>query len=197
MARSAPRNAGTLRIIAGRWRGRRLPVVDAGGLRPTADRVRETLFNWLAPVVPGSRCLDLYAGTGALGFEALSRGAAHCVFVERARGPAEALRAACRALQAGDAAEVVQADADAWLKRDRRRFDLVFLDPPFADDALARSCAAVADEAVLAPGGLVYVETDAAADLPVPGGFRLRREARAGQVRFGLLERDPEVGTNR
>jgi 16S rRNA (guanine966-N2)-methyltransferase len=181
---------GKLRIIAGRWRGRRVPVADVPGLRPTADRVRETLFNWLAPTLDGARCLDLFAGTGALGLEALSRGAACCVFVERSRPAAQALRAACRALEATPAqAEVVEADAFDWLQRAAGEYDLVFLDPPFGAGLLERACTAVTAASLLVARGRLYLETDAGAELPVPSGWRLCREARAGQVRYGLLER--------
>ncbi len=120
-AAAAPAAAGKVRIIGGRWRGTRLDVADAPGLRPTSDRVRETLFNWLQPMLPGARVLDLFAGSGALGLEALSRGASSAVLVEREPKLAAALRATTARLQGGDAASVVQADAMAWLHAPARR----------------------------------------------------------------------------
>ena len=122
---------GRIRIIGGSLRNSRLEVPDRPGLRPTPERVRETLFNWLAPVIAGSRCLDLFAGTGALGVEALSRGAARAQFVERDGRAVQALRANLARLKAADG-RVAEADALAWLQGEAEPFDLVFLDPPFA-----------------------------------------------------------------
>src|SRR5690606_2647217 len=130
--RGAP---GAVRIVGGRWRGTRLPVADAEGLRPTPDRVRETLFNWLQPVLPGARVLDLFAGSGALGLEALSRGAREALLVERDPGLAQQLRRAVERLQGGEAVQVVNADALAFLSGYAGPpFDIAFVDPPFAQD---------------------------------------------------------------
>ena len=129
--------SGVVRIVGGHWRGTRLPVGDAPGLRPSADRVRETLFNWLMPALPGARTLDLFAGSGALGLESLSRGAASATLVERDAGLVRAIRDVTSRLEGGEAAEVVQADAIAWLARaagEGRRYDIAFVDPPFAGD---------------------------------------------------------------
>ena len=182
------RGAGRVRIISGSWRGRRLPVPAHAGLRPTPDRVRETVFNWLADLVPGSSCLDLFAGTGALGFEAASRGAARVVMVERAREAAAGLRHSREMLDAA-AVAVVHAEARGWLARAAEAgdgpFDLVFLDPPYDSGLLAPTFAAVAASSLLAPGALVYLE-DRTADLPLPPGWSLRKRARAGQIHFGL-----------
>ncbi|MDX1550554.1 MAG: 16S rRNA (guanine(966)-N(2))-methyltransferase RsmD, partial [Lysobacter spongiicola] len=124
---------GQVRLIGGRWRGSKLPVADIEGLRPTSDRVRETLFNWLMPVLPGARVLDLFAGSGALGLEALSRGAATATLVERDPLLATALAQVAARLPGGEAATVVQADALAWLPaQPRGSFDIAFLDPPFS-----------------------------------------------------------------
>ncbi|MFI4970963.1 MAG: 16S rRNA (guanine(966)-N(2))-methyltransferase RsmD, partial [Lysobacterales bacterium] len=138
MRKANPNTApGTLRIVAGSLRGSKLAVPDREGLRPTSDRVRETLFNWLAPVIAGARCLDLYAGTGALGIEALSRGAGECVFVERDRDLCEGLRGNITRLHVANA-RVVNADTDGFLAAPATQaFDLVFLDPPFATDLWA------------------------------------------------------------
>lgn len=184
MSRAEP---GRLRIIGGRWRGRRLPVADQPGLRPTSDRVRETLFNWLAPVVEGSRVLDCFAGSGALGLEAASRGAASVVLIERSAPVAEILRANVAALSA-DQVEVHRADALQWLARTRSApVDLCFLDPPFAAGLLAGTLERLIDGGWLAADALIYIETDDAAGRPeLPAGWHWLREKRAGQVRYGL-----------
>ncbi|WP_157640529.1 16S rRNA (guanine(966)-N(2))-methyltransferase RsmD [Lamprocystis purpurea] len=186
--------SGRLRIIGGRYRGRRLPIPDQPGLRPTADRVRETLFNWLAPVLPGARCLDLFAGSGAIGFEAASRGAGEVVLIERNAAVARQLRTNLLTL-AAPRVSVIQADALAWLAADATPFDLVFIDPPFADDLLAPACARLADGGWLAPGARVYLETAARAGFPpLPAGWELIRDSTAGQVRFGIALIQPAAG---
>ncbi|HYF59061.1 MAG TPA: 16S rRNA (guanine(966)-N(2))-methyltransferase RsmD [Burkholderiaceae bacterium] len=182
-----------VRIVGGTWKRTPLPVLDLPGLRPTPDRVRETLFNWLGRDLDGWTALDLYAGTGALGLEAASRGAARVVLVERERRAVESLRATCAKLKAAQV-EVVQADAAAWLAGRRERFDLVLLDPPFGGRELARVLPALGP--VLAPGAAVYVETDAPLDpasLPLAAcpGLVLHRADKAGQVHYHLLLSDP------
>ena len=179
---------GELRIIGGRWRGRRLPITEAEGLRPTTDRTRETLLNWLAPHLAERRCLDLFAGTGALGIEALSRGAHSCDFVETDTGAATRLRESLTTLDAGAQSRVHQADALAYLVSGAGPWDLVFIDPPFAGDLLARTLAAL-DRASLTNDALMYVEC--AADEPAHeiDGWQCLREKTAGEVRYGLWER--------
>lgn len=177
---------GRIRIIAGQWRGRRLAVPAAPGLRPTPDRVRETLFNWLAPRVPGARCLDLFAGSGALGLEAASRGAGEVVLVERSRPVVAALEAAVAALGAGTVVRVVAGDALDWLAPGRGPFDLIFLDPPYAGGLLDPALAVIHRAGLLAPGGRLYLE-DRRADVPLPPGWRILRQGRAGEVRFALV----------
>ena len=182
-----------MRLIAGSWRGRRLPVAMAPGLRPTPDRVRETLFNWLAPRLPGSRCLDLFAGTGALGLEALSRGAASCVFVESSRQVLLALEAALTRLDA-HGASCVQSKALDWLERASGPFDIIFLDPPFDSDLLGQAATLIARRALLSPGGRVYLESAAAQPLPLPEDWTMLRQQRASDVRFGLAcVKDAEI----
>lgn len=177
---------GSLRIIGGQWRGRRLPVPDRTGLRPTSDRVRETLFNWLAPVLPGARCLDLFAGTGALGFEAASRGAGEVLMIERDRMAAAGLRAN-RNLLAASQVSVQQADALQWLRRGGSALDIVFLDPPFAQNLLAPALHALGEHAWLKPSTLIYLELARDQDMPVlPRGWVLSRDKTAGQVRYAL-----------
>src|SRR5690606_40251179 len=155
-----PASPGSVRIVAGRWRGTRLPVADAAGLRPTPDRVRETLFNWLQGRLAGANALDLFAGSGALGLEAVSRGASEAVLVERDPRLAGSLRGTVARLGAGDRVEVACADALAWLRASpRRAFDVVFLDPPFAAGLWEAVLAAL--EPWLAPDAWLYVESTA------------------------------------
>jgi 16S rRNA (guanine966-N2)-methyltransferase len=173
-----------LRIIGGRWRSRRLRVPSRPGLRPTPDRVRETLFNWLGQSLDQLACLDLFAGSGALGFEAASRGAAPVVMVEKDRAALAELernRAALGATQV----EIVRGDAVAYLAREQRRFDLVFLDPPFRQNALPAILEAL--PARLAARARVYVEAEAALDALPP--WRELKRGKAGQVTFQLLQR--------
>lgn len=181
---------GVVRVIAGRLRGSRLVVPDRPGLRPTPDRLRETLFNWLAPRIEGARCLDLYAGTGALGIEALSRGAASCTFVERDADLARALRENLARLGAGEA-QVLVDDALAFLARGSaaRTFDLAFVDPPFAADAWTRTLAALEAGGWLAAAALVHVESPADCAYGVPAAWSVHRQGRAGATRHVLYRR--------
>ena len=178
---------GRLRIVAGNWRSRVLPVADVDGLRPTSERVRETLFNWLGPRIEGQRALDLFAGTGALGFEALSRGAADVVFVERS---ARAVAALCSAAELLDAtgADIRKQDAFSFLRDcPADSFDLVFLDPPFADDSLDDLCRLIEERRIVRRGGRVYIEQDRQANQPaLPDGWELTRSKTAGNVRYSL-----------
>ena len=161
---------------------------DSPGLRPTGDRARETLFNWLQAQVPGARCLDLFAGTGALGLEALSRGAASAVFVERDRRLLEGLREISANWPGGDRMEVVRGDVLRWLGSDDRSFDLVFIDPPFSDSLQGRVLEALAEGGHLAPGARVYVEQDARDPDIDPGErYELLRSKTLGEVRLTLL----------
>jgi len=185
---SSPGHPGNIRIIGGRWRGTRLAVADAPGLRPTSDRVRETLFNWLMPMLPGARVLDLFAGSGALGLEAVSRGARVALLVERDPVLAQSLRQACERLQAEAAAQVIQADALQWLRMPvHGRFDLVFLDPPF-DAGLWREALALLPP-WLADDAWLYLESPAAADVAPGPGWSLHREGRTRESRHALYRR--------
>lgn len=177
-----------VRIIGGQWKRTRLPVADAPGLRPTPDRVRETLFNWLGQSLEGWRCLDVYAGSGALGFEAASRGASEVVLVERDPKLAQGLRHVQQRLQA-QAVRVEAGDALAWMARcPADRFDLVFIDPPFQADVFAQALQAAAR--IVVPDGYIYLEADRpfGAELLGPG-LRLHRQARAGAVHYHLIQR--------
>ncbi|HET7359537.1 MAG TPA: 16S rRNA (guanine(966)-N(2))-methyltransferase RsmD [Rhodanobacteraceae bacterium] len=181
---------GQVRIIGGRLRGSKLAVPDRDGLRPTPGRVRETLFNWLQPVVAGAHCLDLFAGSGALGIEALSRGAAAVAFVERDPALAAALRANLARLRQGEAGSVRCADAMALLEESPPQpCDLVFLDPPFAADLWAAVAARLEQSAWLAAAAWIYVESPSAAVFQLPASWHLHRESRAGQVRHALYRR--------
>lgn len=183
------RPAHTLRIIGGRWRGRRVCVNSADGLRPTPDRIRETLFNWLAPRIEGARCLDLFAGTGALGLEALSRGAAHVTFVERDADNARALRAALAQLNCRDA-EVIHAEALHTATLPQTGYDVVFVDPPFAADLHAAALAAIAP--LVTAQARVYVEYPATAGdefmQQLSPAWQILRSKRAGRVGYCLVE---------
>jgi len=176
-----------LRIIGGAWRGRKLRFPASSAIRPTPDRVRETLFNWLGASARGARCLDLFAGSGALGLEALSRGAAHVSFVELDPAAARELRARLTQWQAADA-RVERADALRYLQGAARPFDLVFLDPPFASQLLPRAAALLEERHWLAPGARIYVECAARAGLPaLPASWQPLKAKRAGEVGYHLF----------
>jgi 16S rRNA (guanine966-N2)-methyltransferase len=175
-----------VRIIGGSLRNSRLSVATVDGLRPTPERVRETVFNWLAPVIAGARCLDLCAGTGALGIEALSRGAAAVSFVERDAQLGQALRANLERL--GVSGEVVVADAQTWLRGAPRAYDVVFLDPPFALDLWAALAGQLETGGWLAAGAMVYLEWPGAPAPALPTNWQVHRESRAGVVRYALMK---------
>jgi len=181
-------NAGSFRIIAGQWRGRRLCFPVAEGLRPTTDRVRETLFNWLHPQIEGANVLDLFAGSGSLGFEALSRGAASLTFVEQEHSVVQAINDNLSLL--GGKAEVVNANALSWLKgRNLNDVDLVLLDPPFRKGLLDLCLDYLGADALLRSGTLIYLELEKERkDLRVPDGWHLLKEKIAGQVSYRLYE---------
>ena len=172
-----------VRIIGGQWRGRKLRFPDRPDLRPTLGRVRETLFNWLAPDIHGAHCLDLYAGSGALGFEALSRGAAEVTFVERDRKAASALKANVELLDAS--ARVIQKPAEHYLAGEVTRFDIILFDPPFADRRALEQLTLLLDER-LVESGLLYLETTRREELPLPE--RVLKSSQAGDCRFALYQ---------
>jgi 16S rRNA (guanine966-N2)-methyltransferase len=186
-ARTRAAGSRVLRIIGGTWRGRRLRFPPREEIRPTPDRVRETLFNWLASRVAGSRCLDLFAGSGALGLEALSRGAGHVTFVERDAVAVRELRARL-AEWGASGAQVEQGDALRFLSGPPQSFDIVFLDPPFASNLLVQSCRLLQEGSWLRPDALIYVETDADSGLPeLPQTWRIAKAKHAGAVGYHLL----------
>ena len=181
-----------VRIVGGTHRGRKIAFPDAAGLRPTGDRIRETLFNWLAPVLPGSRCLDLFAGSGVLGIEAASRGAAEVVLVESAPRVASALRETIDELRLGERVRLVEAGALQWLATAAPvRFDVAFLDPPFAAGLMAEAIAALEAGGWLADGALVYLErSDSQDPWPVPSNWTVLRDKHAGQGSYARARRD-------
>ena len=189
MKRRLPKSAKrehAVRIIAGRFRGRRLPVLEVEGLRPTPDRVRETLFNWLASDIVGSDVLDLFAGTGVLGLEATSRGANHVIATERDKQAVTHLSDLCGYLGVDDNYSVYQADAIAWLRSCRTKFDIVFVDPPYHMGLYQTVFGAL--EGRLKDGAKVYVESDARSPEPAtPGNWQELRGKVAGDVRYHLF----------
>jgi 16S rRNA (guanine966-N2)-methyltransferase len=182
---SGSRNS--VRIIGGGWRGRRVNFPDVPGLRPTPDRVRETLFNWLQHAVAGARCLDLFAGSGALGLEALSRGATTLVFVEQAVAAARALQEQLIRFGASPKARVVEMGAARYLRTPAPAFDIVFLDPPYGRDALAEYVPMLDAGNWLNVGGLVYLENEKTAGVPaLPPHWELLKSKAAGEVGYHL-----------
>lgn len=181
------RRSNQLRIIGGQWRSRRLEFPDAPGLRPTPDRVRETLYNWLAPQIGGARLLDCFAGSGALFLEGLSRGAASGVALELDPQAATSLQANLHLLGA-DNAKVYNLDSNGWLNRPAiQQFDIVLLDPPFHQDLLERSCHLLQERGWLATDALVYTESEQPpSELDLPDNWQPYREKHAGQVYYAL-----------
>ncbi len=177
------KSASRVRIIGGQWRSRMLGFPEISGLRPTPDRVRETLFNWLGQTLDGKVCLDLFSGSGGLGFEALSRYARQVVMVETDPAALVALRSNAAALSA--AAEIVASDAMGFLQRDKRLFDVIFLDPPFRQGWFDRLLPAVLPH--LAQDGLLYLESEYSLTPPEP--FSVYRSGKAGQVHYALWQR--------
>lgn len=180
---------GQLRIVAGNWRSRLLQIADVPGLRPTSERIRETLFNWLAPRIHGARCLDLCAGTGALGIEALSRGASRVVFVERSPVATKVLKTNIASL-AASGAEVLNIDAQEYLSGSNiEAFDIVFIDPPFAADLQHELCRLLAEQHWLAADARVYIEMDRdQPELHLPAGWQELKNKTAGKVRYMLAK---------
>jgi 16S rRNA (guanine966-N2)-methyltransferase len=197
--RGQGKSAGKIRIIAGKYKGRKLPVLMAEGLRPTTDRVKETVFNWLMPYISQANCLDCFAGSGGLGFEALSRGADQVTLVELNRSAAKQLLANKELLQA-DNLTVVHSDALVFLKEgflkpssaasETKPFDLVFLDPPFRLQ-LVEQAAQLLNHCGLAEDALIYVEMEAESEQVMPENWQLLKEKLAGQVSYQLYQYQP------
>jgi 16S rRNA (guanine966-N2)-methyltransferase len=190
----------SVRVIGGRWKGRRIQFV-ADGIRPTADRVRETAFNWLMPWVRDACCLDMFAGSGALGLEALSRGASHALFVEHNRRSSAQLKANLIKLDC-QTGQVIRADARKVKYADYGPFDIVFLDPPFdaaaeevsASPSLGKLCTLIESQGCLSPVAHIYIELAKQTEFPeLPATWKVIRDKTAGHVRFALLERRSEL----
>ena len=186
---------GELRIIGGDWRSRKLRFPDAGGVRPTPARTRETLFNWLSFHLAGRDCLDLFAGSGALGLEALSRGAASVTLVDHTPALARALEQNLRLLKC-EKGEVVCTGVDSYLqRRTRPPFDIIFMDPPFRQGWLERIFPLLEAQGWVKPGGWIYVEHESEMATPeVPGRWDLYRQKTAGQVTYNLFRAPQEAG---
>ncbi|MGB0732884.1 MAG: 16S rRNA (guanine(966)-N(2))-methyltransferase RsmD [Pontibacterium sp.] len=179
-----------LRIIGGEWRSRKVPFVAQDGLRPTHDRVRETLFNWLQTQVPGAHCLDLFSGSGALGLEALSRGAESMIFIEQSSVSASQLKANLNTLKC-TSANVINGDALQWLASQTcpTPIDIVFMDPPFNKDFTQRTCEALEAQGCLSQTAWIYVEVEKDLQWQPPINWRCHREKVSGQVKFSLYQR--------
>ena len=178
---------GRVRIIGGKWKRRLLPFPPAQAIRPTPDRVRETVFSWLSPRIEGSRCLDLFAGSGVLGFEAASRGAEEVVLVEKDWSIVSCLRKSALNFNATNL-QIIQANAIEWLEGPASTFDIVFLDPPFGGEILAAACERLARGRWLREGAVVYLESDRRLELPaLPATWNLTRRKRAGNVGYYLV----------
>lgn len=181
---------GQLRIIGGCWRSRLLPVIEQPGLRPTPDRVRETLFNWLLAEIPGSRCLDLFTGSGALGFEAASRGAEQVTLIENQRATCHILSKNIKTLGANNI-ELVQQDALLWLNKPGRGYHVVFVDPPYGSDFLSEICKKLEVNHCLSHRAFIYIELSSEQELPeLPPNWQIIRGKKSGQVGYYLAQRE-------
>ena len=179
-----------LRIIGGQWRSRKLAFTPAPGLRPTSDRVRETLFNWLAPVIHDARCADLFAGSGALGLEALSRGAASCDFVDKSQHAQKQISGHLTTLDAHSRGRCHCLCADSFINNCQATLDIVFIDPPFGQGLVEPACRQLEQSGLLANVAWLYIETakgDAAPDVPLH--WELYRDKHAGEVAYRLYRR--------
>jgi len=183
------RDLGKLRVIGGQWRSRVIEFDAADGVRATPDRVRQTVFDWLSPLIAGARCLDLFAGSGAMGIEALSRGATHCTFVDQGGAQCQRIKSTLQTFKASGT-DVVRMDAIYFLQQTWHRYNVVFVDPPYDTDLLARTLPELSK--VLHPASnRVYLEWSGSTPPALPPGFEFVREKRAGQVCFGLATFHP------
>lgn len=176
----------SLRIIGGSWRSRIITFKDAPGLRPTPSRVRETLFNWLRNDIPGSHCLDLFAGSGALGFEALSRGAKRSVFVDSNPDTCRELRLNQSKLKS-DSLEIITQDSFDFIRSTTQQFDIIFVDPPFRDNLATVVCMALANSTLVHSNSIIYVETAIDAVFSPPESWLLLKQNSAGEVQYSLF----------
>lgn len=191
------KGANQLRIIGGEWRGRKLCFPDVPNLRPTPDRVRETIFNWLTPMINGAHCLDLFAGSGALGLEALSRGAASATFVDSHKKVVQALKSHLDLLSSNDRAKVFEMDGVKFLSedkfkiRDARKYDLVFLDPPYHLDFMQKVVPLLEENGWLNDNAMLYLEIEKRQTLPeLPKNWQMLKDKTAGEVHYFLFQRN-------
>ena len=178
-----------VRIIAGKWRRRKIYFTASPSLRPTQDRLRETVFNWLAPYLQGARCLDCFAGTGAFGFEALSRGAAHLTLIDQDNEAIDHLQSTAKLLDANDACDIVLSDTKSFLSSYHGpKFDLFFLDPPFYHELLIPTCQLLLEHQLLSDDTIIYIESEKQLDLtPLDTDFDLYRSKTTKTIHYGLL----------
>ncbi len=186
------RRGNQLRIIGGEWRGRKLSFPDVPNLRPTPDRVRETVFNWLMPVIEGAYCLDLFAGSGALGLEALSRGAAEVVFIDAHRKAVQALQSHLQTLQTQSRSRVLLQDSTRFVSQQAdTAFDVVFLDPPYKLPLMEKAVPLLEENGFLADDALLYLEIEKRQSLPtLPANWQQIKEKTAGEVHYFLFQRN-------
>ena len=188
-SKNKPASQSELRIIGGQWRSRKLSFTPAPGLRPTSDRVRETLFNWLAPVIRDAKCADLFAGSGALGLEALSRGARHCDFIDTSSLALGQISQHLVMLDAIGCGNCHTGSAEQYLAKSDTAADILFIDPPFGLGLIAPVCQLLSHSAALAPQAWVYIESPRAEALPeLPDNWRLHRDKTAGDVAYRLFQ---------
>lgn len=184
---------GQIRIIGGEWRGRKIKVPDIQDLRPTPDRVRETLFNWLSNKIAGAYCLDAFAGSGALGFEALSRGAKHVVMVDASSEVVSLLKEELAVFKS-DNADIYRANLPQQLKAPSHPFDIVFLDPPFSQDLLLPCCFYLEEHGFLTDGAYIYIESGGTLDENnLPEHWKIIKSKKAGQVAYHLVQRTTNI----
>lgn len=177
---------GTVRIIAGKWRGMKLQVLESVGLRPTSNRIRETLFNWLQNHIVGARCLDLFSGTGALAFESLSRGAIEVFMVESDVILIDQLKKQSQQLQAKS--HIILDDGLNWVEQNVKKFDIIFLDPPFGFNYIEKSCNLILKKNILTDNGLVYIETEKS--LKLPEGWKIEKQTQTAKVCATLISKE-------
>lgn len=178
-----------LKIIAGQWRGRNIKFLQLEGVRPTPNRIRETLFNWLSPTINEARCLDLFAGSGILGIEALSRGASECTFLDLSSKVCNQIKAQLSLLNAGPN-KIIHSDTKSWLQSTsaKYQYDIIFMDPPFNQDLLPEYFRLLEETEILAPGGSLYVESESPINpVQLPNHWTLERHKSAGNVHYGLI----------
>jgi len=182
--------SGQVRIIGGQWRSRKLPVSDVEGLRPTTDRIKETVFNWLAPYLDGAHCLDLFSGSGGLSFEALSRYADSALLIEKDRGAAKQLQQNLATLKCDNARVLNQDSLIVLAKKTSHKYDVVFIDPPFRKDLLVQSCQLLEQNNWLSDNAVIYIEVESELSMPkLPSHWYCLKDKQAGQVSFSLWQR--------